>query len=309
MSSARRRSRTGWPARRSRTSAPCGSTSRRRVLSRPLARARLRPSLVDGTAVAPIISYQTSGRTGAGVDDAWSLAHSGDTAVRCARRRWSAADGAGRAESTTFGRPHAGHRAAAADRVAPLLMLHDELGFPGWMRWNRDARRRSHELVIPLQPGYGHTPRVRLDPRLPRPGGLLRPHGPRERLAPLDVIGFSAGGYVAAEMAAMIPSLFDRMVLVAPLGLRPLEGEIFDFLAVTMPDPRRGHGRRTSTRPEFAEIYGGEHDARAVRAVRGRPGRDGPPRLGAVHVRPQPAAPPRGRRPAPDAAGLGRATT
>ena len=42
------------------------------------------------------------------------------------------------------------------------------------------------------------------------------------------MIGFSAGAYIAAEMAAACPDLFDRMVLVGPLGLRPTEGEIFD---------------------------------------------------------------------------------
>ena len=39
----------------------------------------------------------------------------------------------------------------------PLLILHDELGYPGWMTWNeRLADRR--ELLIPLQPGFGKTP-------------------------------------------------------------------------------------------------------------------------------------------------------
>ena len=76
-------------------------------------------------------------------------------------------------------------------------------------------------------------------------------------LSPVDVIGFSAGGYIAAEMAAADPNLFSSMILVAPMGLKPDEGEIMDFLAMTM----RTHLRATVadiTTPEFGGIYGGE---------------------------------------------------
>ena len=41
----------------------------------------------------------------------------------------------------------------------PLLMFHDELGFPGWMSWNDDLASR-YELIIPMQPAYGQTPKV-----------------------------------------------------------------------------------------------------------------------------------------------------
>ena len=40
----------------------------------------------------------------------------------------------------------------------PLLMLHDELGFPGWMTWN-ETLAHDRTLVSPLQPGYGKSPK------------------------------------------------------------------------------------------------------------------------------------------------------
>ena len=70
------------------------------------------------------------------------------------------------------------------------------------------------------------------------------------------VIGFSAGAYIAAEMAAACPELFSAMVLVGPLGLRPTEGEIFDFLAATI----RTHLALTvsdADAPEVPLLYGG----------------------------------------------------
>lgn len=137
----------------------------------------------------------------------------------------------------------------------PLLMLHDELGFPGWLRWN-DRLANNHEMIIPLQPGYGHTPRL---PWFRDYRDLAIFYGRLVRqldVGAINVIGFSAGGYVAAEMAVMNPAIFSRMALIAPLGVRPLVGEIFDFLATTM----QTHVAATVSHheaPEFATMYRG----------------------------------------------------
>jgi pimeloyl-ACP methyl ester carboxylesterase len=138
----------------------------------------------------------------------------------------------------------------------PVLMLHDELGYPGWMQWN-EALALEREILIPLQPGFGKTPRLEWLRSYRDLAGfytrMLREIG----LTPIDVIGFSAGGFVAAEMAAADPKMFQHMLLVAPLGLKPTTGEIFDFLAVTI----RSHLLATVANPEipeFGQIYGGE---------------------------------------------------
>lgn len=138
----------------------------------------------------------------------------------------------------------------------PVLVLHDELGYPGWMHWN-ERLAADHELIVPLQPGYGHTPKVEWIRSYRDLGGFYARMLREQGWQGLPVIGFSAGAYVAAEMAAACPDVFSRMVLVGPLGIRPTEGEIFDFLAVTI----RTHVAATVSRPdapEFAEIYGGE---------------------------------------------------
>ena len=41
----------------------------------------------------------------------------------------------------------------------PLLILHDELGYPGWMTWN-ETLAHDRTLLIPLQPGFGKTPKI-----------------------------------------------------------------------------------------------------------------------------------------------------
>lgn len=138
----------------------------------------------------------------------------------------------------------------------PLLVLHDELGFPGWMSWN-DRLATTHELIVPMQPAYGHTPKVEWIRSYRDLGGFYARMVREQGWHGAPVIGFSAGAYIAAEMAAACPDVFSRMVLVGPLGLRPTDGEIFDFLAVTI----RTHVAATVSNvdaPEFAKIYGGE---------------------------------------------------
>jgi pimeloyl-ACP methyl ester carboxylesterase len=141
----------------------------------------------------------------------------------------------------------------------PLLMLHDELGYPGWMTWNA-ALARDREFLIPLQPGFGKTPRLDWIRSYRDLGGFYARVLRDLDLAPIDVVGFSAGGFIAAEMAASDPRIFSRMILVAPMGLKPTEGEIFDFLAVTI----RSCLLQTVAQPdtaEFGQIYGGEMTA------------------------------------------------
>lgn len=138
----------------------------------------------------------------------------------------------------------------------PLLMLHDELGYPGWMTWN-EALAQDRELFIPLQPGFGKTPRLDWIRSYRDLGGFYARVLREMDLAPIDVIGFSAGGFIAAEMAASDPHIFSCMILVAPMGLKPAEDEIFDFLAVTI----RSCLLQTVSNPdaaEFGQIYGGE---------------------------------------------------
>jgi len=138
----------------------------------------------------------------------------------------------------------------------PILVLHDELGFPVWMNWN-DRLAATHELIVPLQPAYGQTPKVDWIRSYRDLAGFYARMVREQGWHGVPVIGFSAGAFVAAEMAAACPDIFSRMVLVGPLGLRPTDGEIFDFLAVTI----RTHVAATVSKidaPEFAAIYGGE---------------------------------------------------
>ena len=58
------------------------------------------------------------------------------------------------------------------------------------------------------------------------------------RLGRPHLLGHSIGGWTAAEMAAMSPGAIDRLVLVAPVGLKPETGEILDIFYYPRPELR-----------------------------------------------------------------------
>jgi pimeloyl-ACP methyl ester carboxylesterase len=124
------------------------------------------------------------------------------------------------------------------------------------MTWNEELAE-GRELIIPHQPGFGKTPRLDWIRSYRDLGGFYARVVRELNLDPIDVIGFSAGGFIAAEMAASDPKMFSRMILVAPMGLKPTEGEITDIFPSTI----RSYLRSTvadPTTPEFGKIYGGE---------------------------------------------------
>lgn len=138
----------------------------------------------------------------------------------------------------------------------PLLVLHEELGYSGWISWHA-ALAKEHSLLIPIQPGLGKSPKIDWIRNI---HGLAMFYSWVLRdlhLAPLDVIGFSTGGWIAAEMATINAKQFNKMVLVGPAGIKPPDGEIADVFSITA---------RTSLNmsvynheaPEFAKLYGGE---------------------------------------------------
>jgi len=48
----------------------------------------------------------------------------------------------------------------------------------------------------------------------------------------VNIMGFSIGGWLAAEMATMDPKRFKKMVLVGAMGIKPPVGDIYDIFIV-----------------------------------------------------------------------------
>lgn len=138
-----------------------------------------------------------------------------------------------------------------------LLVLHEELGHPGWLSWHGQLSR-GHSLLLPVHPGFGALPRADWISNVRDLAGFYSRMLREMCLGPVDVIGFSLGGWIAAEMAAADAGQFRSMTLVAPTGVRPPEGEILDLFIVTARAYLDASVHDAAATPEFASLYGGE---------------------------------------------------
>ncbi len=135
----------------------------------------------------------------------------------------------------------------------PLLVLHDELGPSSWSKWHGELSA-SRKLIMPVAPGFrGERIKwMRNVTDLSRfYGRMLR----EQKLGPIDVVGFSFGGWVGAEMAVNDPAQFRRMVLVAPFGIKPSEGVITDMYIVTTAEYLRSSVADPGKTEEFGPLF------------------------------------------------------
>lgn len=139
----------------------------------------------------------------------------------------------------------------------PLLILHDELGHSAWQRYHEDLAQ-GNALHLPSHPGFGASPRLEWVMTVRDLAGWYLRALDELGLGSVNVIGFSMGAWLAAEMAAICPHQFKKMVLVGPMGIKPPEGEIFDMFVVTaQPYLAEGFiGREESA--VYQSLFGGE---------------------------------------------------
>ena len=140
----------------------------------------------------------------------------------------------------------------------PLLVIHGELGVPGWL--DSFARLAEHyDVIVPSLPGYGQST---------RPNWIMGVHDLAawvtwfardiDLRSPVNVIGCSLGGWIAAEIATVAPQFVNKMVLVGAMGIKPDTGEIFDyFLNSGMTGLRRAFHRPDKS-AEFMRYWGKE---------------------------------------------------
>jgi len=141
---------------------------------------------------------------------------------------------------------------------APLLVIHGELGVPGWLE-SFALLAEHHDVIVPSLPGYG---------RSARPDWIMGVHDLAAWVTwfardiglrtPVDVVGCSLGGWVAAEIATVAPQFFNKLVLVGAMGIKPERGEIFDYFLESGPTGLRRAFHRPEQAPEFMRYWGKE---------------------------------------------------
>ena len=137
-------------------------------------------------------------------------------------------------------------------RGRPVLVLHHDIGTPDRLPFY-DALADKFDVIVPRHPGFGVPERPQWM-RHPRDIAALY----QWLLADLGVenpslVGLGFGGWVAAEMAALAPRDFHRLVLVGAMGVKPPEGDIFDQAIVSYIDYARAGFHDQAA---FARIFG-----------------------------------------------------
>ena len=140
----------------------------------------------------------------------------------------------------------------------PLLVIHGELGVPGWLE-SFVHLAEHYDVIVPSLPGYG---------RSTCPDWVMGVHDlaawvtwfarDLDLRTPLNVIGCSLGGWVAAEMATVAPQFFNKLVLVGAMGIKPAQGEIFDYFLDSGLTGLRRAFHRPEQSSEFMRYWGKE---------------------------------------------------
>ncbi len=117
----------------------------------------------------------------------------------------------------------------------PLLILHGPWGNQGWLSY-LDQLSSDFEIYLPTHPGFGKSQRH---------AGLETIHDLVDfymdfldhfELDRPALMGFSTGGWLAAELAATRPDRLGKLVLVDAAGLRIEQARIADIFLATKPE-------------------------------------------------------------------------
>jgi pimeloyl-ACP methyl ester carboxylesterase len=114
----------------------------------------------------------------------------------------------------------------------PLLVLHGAGGSPGWLPYHQELAQRF-TVYAPSHPGYDQSTRPGWVNTMADMAHFYRQMIEDRGLAPVHLIGFSMGGWLAAEIAAMCPPYLKSLVLVDAAGIKPEVGEIAEILMVS----------------------------------------------------------------------------
>jgi pimeloyl-ACP methyl ester carboxylesterase len=123
----------------------------------------------------------------------------------------------------------------------PILVLHGEDGLDPHAPFLAQLTNLGRVLA-PSHPGYGHSPDVDYIDTVDDLSYFYLDLLAEQNLRETVVIGFSLGGWIAAEMAVKSTARIAKLILVAPLGIKVGDREtrdIPDIFALPMDEVTR----------------------------------------------------------------------
>lgn len=138
----------------------------------------------------------------------------------------------------------------------PVVVIHRDIGNSGWLPFYEELAKR-YTVIVPSLPGYDKSERPDWMRSVRDQAVCMQVLIKDLGLTKVSLIGLGFGGWIAAEMASMAPTQFERLILVGAMGIKPEAGEILDQALVSYLDYARAFFHNQSV---FDQTYGEEPD-------------------------------------------------
>ena len=157
----------------------------------------------------------------------------------------------------------------------PLLILHGTDGSLGWLNYAKELSKHF-TVYIPSHPGFGNSEKPEWIQTITDLTFFYSWLIEELQLENCNVMGFSIGGWVTAELLSVSPNLFNKAILVDSAGIKPQNEDIVDIFLLTPQEVAQLMVQNASNVPEFEKVFGNTEAPSGTYYITGSTGNHNP---------------------------------